>query len=179
MQWLNEPPMWREEKGVLSVRAARKTDFWRKTHDGGIRDNGHFYYDLVENDFSASVEVIGQFQDQYDQAGLMLRLDEFTWLKCGVELKDGVQYASVVVTRDWSDWSIVKLDRPKSISLHVQRKRKAIEVAFSLDGREFQMMRQTFLTEAPVLNVGPVLAAPKGDGFDAVFRGWTLKRHEL
>jgi regulation of enolase protein 1 (concanavalin A-like superfamily) len=170
MQWLNEPPMWRENNGILTVRAAAKTDFWRKTHDSGIRDNGHFCFVPAKHDFSVAVEIVGEYQAQYDQAGLMVRLNEVTWLKCGVELKDGIQYASVVVTRDWSDWSVVRLDRPESIWFRVQRRQHTLEVEFSLDGEAFQMLRQTFLTEAPALDVGPMLAAPKGDGFLAVFK---------
>ena len=176
MQWLNEPPMWRDDNGSLTVRAAGGTDFWRKTHGSGIRDSGHFYFDRVENDFSATVEIAGKYQDQYDQAGLMVRLDEATWLKCGVELKDGILYASVVVTREWSDWSVVKLDRPESIWLRVQRRQNTLEVDFSVNGQIFQLLRQTFLTEASGLTAGPMIAAPKGDGFQAVFKNFNLHR---
>ena len=168
--------MWRDDNGVLTVRAEGGTDFWRKTHDGGIRDSGHFYFDRIENDFSASVEVVGEYQDQYDQAGLMVRLDEATWLKCGVELKDGIQYASVVVTRDWSDWSVVKLDHTASIWMRIQRRQNTLEVEFSMDGKTFQLLRQTHLTEASVLSVGPMIAAPKGDGFRAVFKDFKLRQ---
>ena len=49
------------------------TDFWRKTHYGFIRDNGHFGYVAVQGDFSAEVKVMGGYRDLYDQAGLMLR----------------------------------------------------------------------------------------------------------
>ncbi len=175
MQWLNDPPTWREDNGILAVRAAAKTDFWRKTHDGGIRDNGHFYFDTAQHDFSAVLEIVGEYEEQYDQAGLMVRLDETTWLKCGVELKDGIQYASVVVTRDWSDWSVVRLDRPESIWFRVHRIQNTFEVEFSLDGEAYQMIRQAFLTEAPELQVGPMIAAPKGDGFRAVFKDFTVR----
>jgi regulation of enolase protein 1 (concanavalin A-like superfamily) len=42
MDWLNEPPAWREEDGVLTVTTGLKTDFWRETHYGFVRDDGHF-----------------------------------------------------------------------------------------------------------------------------------------
>ena len=41
MDWLNEPPEWREEDGVLTVVTGDRTDFWRRTHYGFVRDDGH------------------------------------------------------------------------------------------------------------------------------------------
>lgn len=41
LDWLNEPPKWREDKGTLHVTTGEKTDFWRRTHYGFIRDDGH------------------------------------------------------------------------------------------------------------------------------------------
>ena len=42
MDWLNDPPEWSEDRGVLAVVTGAKTDFWRETHYGFIRDDGHF-----------------------------------------------------------------------------------------------------------------------------------------
>ena len=41
MEWLNEPPEWSEADGTLTVATGDRTDFWRKTHYGFIRDDGH------------------------------------------------------------------------------------------------------------------------------------------
>ena len=49
-------------------------------------------WDMVGSEFA------GRHQ-QYDQAGLMVRLDPQHWLKCGIEYVDGRQCASAVVTR--------------------------------------------------------------------------------
>ena len=78
MKWYNEPPCWNEQAGVVTVTSGAKTDFWRKTHYGFIRDNGKFYYQQVTGDFTAVVKITGQYQVLYDQAGLMLRRDETT-----------------------------------------------------------------------------------------------------
>ena len=47
MEWLNEPPIWNVQGNMLIVTAGPKTDFWRTTHYGFIRDNGHCYYQRV------------------------------------------------------------------------------------------------------------------------------------
>ncbi len=169
MHWLHEPSTWRTEGTTIVARADAHTDFWRKTHDSGMRDSGHFCYEQVTGDFTADVKVVGQYADLYDQAGLMVRLDETTWLKCGIEFVKGVQYASSVVTRDWSDWAIRPLDKPPAIWLRVVRHGASIEVSFSTDGAHYDLIRQAYLTAEPTVSVGVMLAAPKGKGFMARF----------
>ena len=58
-----------------------------------------------KRDFVASVKVTGQYKALYDQAGLMLRLDDQNWIKTGIEYVDERQNVSAVVTREFSDWS--------------------------------------------------------------------------
>mgnify|MGYP005850786165 CR=1 FL=1 len=176
MQWLNEPARWDAQGDTLTVTADPKTDFWRKTHYGFMRDNGHFYSVEAHGDFTAEVKVTGDYRALYDQAGLMVRLDETTWLKCGIELFNGVQCASVVVTRDYSDWSVVPLPQsPTAIWLRVTRLGDAIEVHSALDGEHYQMLRVAHLTLAETVRVGPMCAAPEGEGFQARFDGFVLR----
>jgi len=112
MTWLNEPSKWNAEGDSLSLTTDPKTDFWRKTHYGFIRDNGHFFYETVSGEFVVETEFEGNYHALYDQAGLMIRADETTWLKTGIEFVESVRYISAVVTRDYSDWSVVKLSAP-------------------------------------------------------------------
>jgi len=171
MRWYNEPPAWRGDGDTITATAGPRTDFWRKTHDGGVRDHGHFYYQTVSGDFTAVVKVIGQYTSLYDQAGLMVRRDAARWMKCGIEYVNGIQHASVVVTRDWSDWSIVPLANPPAIWLRVERRGGTLEVSYALDGANFTLIRQAFLSAQPSLQVGVMLASPTGDGLTATFEG--------
>ena len=83
MEWYNEPPSWSVFDNTITVTSAHGSDFWRKTHYGFIRDNGHFYSQPVQGDFVCEVKVSGRYEALYDQAGLMVRADETTWMKCG------------------------------------------------------------------------------------------------
>ena len=177
MDWLNEPAQWDWRDGVLSVAAGAKTDFWRKTHDGGMRDNGHFWHRPIVGDCVVTVKVEGDYQSQYDQAGLMARVDETTWLKTGVEQKDGVPYASVVVTRDWSDWSVVALEHASPVWFRLRRHEVTYELEYSSDGTEFVMLRQAFLTERDSVAVGPMLASPTGDQLRVEFSQLSFGGH--
>ena len=109
MNWHDEPPRWRVDGDMLILTTAPKTDFWRAPDGTAIADNGHFRAQLVNGDIQAQVKLIGGYRDLYDQAGLMLRLDEANWLKCGIELYEGAQQASAVVTRNFSDWALASL----------------------------------------------------------------------
>ena len=175
MQWLNEPAGFKQEGGRITVRSAPQTDFWRVTHDGGLRDSGHFYYQTVSGDFTVTVMFSGEYRDLYDQAGLMLRVDAAHWVKCGVEFTDGQQNASAVVTRDFSDWSIVPLPgSPPALWLRVVRTGVTVEVSYSLDGAAYTMLRQAYFTDRPSVDVGLMIASPIGDGFTAVFEDFTI-----
>ena len=177
-KWHNEPPSWNEQEGAIAVTSGRRTDFWRKTHYGFIRDNGNFYYRQVKGNFTAEVKVTGQCRALYDQAGLMVRRDETTWLKCGIEFVDGVQHVSAVVTRDYSDWSVVPLSHhPTSLWLRLKREGPAIEVQYSLDGQQYTMLRLSYLTETETLQVGLMCASPESDGFPVTFEGFKLDSH--
>ena len=50
-KWHNPPVDWRDNQGQIWVKTGLKTDFWRTTHYGFIRDSGHFYYGNMSGDF--------------------------------------------------------------------------------------------------------------------------------
>ena len=174
MQWLNEPAQWAAENSRVTLTADARTDFWRKTHDGGIRDSGHFYFDTVAGDFTAQVKMTGEYRSQYDQAGLMVRVDETTWLKCGIEFLEGRQHASAVVTRECSDWSLTPIPNPTSLWILCERRGATFSVRYSLDGNEYEPLRQAFLSQQHSLQVGMMIAAPKGNGFTVLFEDYLV-----
>ena len=175
MTWLHEPPQWTVEAGALTVMAAPKTDFWRKTHNDQVIDNGHLFYRTVGGDFTASVRFRGQYGARYDQAGLMVRVDPAHWLKCGIEFVDGVHFASAVVTRDYSDWSVAPLaSPPESFWLRVVRRGVTFEVYYALDGAAYHLLRQAYLPGSGPVRVGMMICAPVGEGFEARFEDFRV-----
>lgn len=176
MDWLNEPRAWRADGDILDVTTDPGTDFWRVTHYGFTRDSGHFRYRCVEGDFVAEVKVTGAYRDLYDQAGLMLRVDERNWLKCGVEYVGGVQQASAVMTRDFSDWSVTPLvANPPAFWLRVIRKADYAEVHLSTDGETYTLLRLGYLVPSAACLVGPMCCSPDGTGFAVRFEGFTVR----
>jgi uncharacterized protein len=170
MKWLNEPASATISGNSLTVRARPKTDFWRKTFYGYITDNGHFFHLPVSGDFVFEGRVNGQYAALYDQAGLMVRIDAQNWVKCGTEFFDAARHASVVFTRDFSDWSTMNdLVTSGPVWWRVVRKPDSIETLCSSNGKNFTSVRMGYLVPSATADVGIMCAAPEGGGFQCVF----------
>jgi len=169
MTWMNQPAAVSRAGNKLAVKSLAKTDFWRKTFYGYITDNGHFLHLAKEGDFSFEARINGQYASLYDQAGLMVRLDAENWMKCGTEFFDGKRHASVVFTRDFSDWSTMPdLSETAPVWWRAVRKKDSIETLCSLDGKKFTSVRQGYFPPNVSVEVGIMCAAPEGPGFEAV-----------
>jgi hypothetical protein len=176
MSWLNPPASEHYSAGVLTVRAMGKTDFWRKTYYGYVTDNGHLMHLPLLGEFTLQARVNGNYAALYDQAGLMVRLDEKHWMKCGSELVDGKRWASVVFTHEFSDWSTMEdLSQTGAVWWRVVRKKDSIEAQCSKDGEKFMTIRQGYFPADVKVMAGVMCAAPEGAGFDAVFDQLTIK----
>lgn len=170
MSWMNEPASSNLVGDKLAVRSRAKTDFWRKTFYGYITDNGHFFHLPASGDFIFQTRINGQYAALYDQAGLMVRKDAENWMKCGTEFFDDRRHASVVFTRDFSDWSTMPdLSDTAPIWWRAVRKKDSIETLCSLDGKAFTSVRQGYFPPDEKVDVGIMCAAPEGPGFEAVF----------
>jgi regulation of enolase protein 1 (concanavalin A-like superfamily) len=170
--WINEPPSWSGGESDLSLTTANATDFWRKTFYGFTRDNGHAYLRPVSGDFSASATVVGAYEELYDQAGLMVRVDERNWIKTGIEYTDRLMHFSVVVTREVSDWSVIPLPdaKPESeVRVRLTRHDNAVRIQYAVDGSHWRMARLApfFAGDA---HVGVMACSPERAGFQARFR---------
>jgi regulation of enolase protein 1 (concanavalin A-like superfamily) len=170
MTWLNPPATEFYDSGSLTARCKGKTDFWRKTFYGYVNDNGHFLHLPAQGEFMFAARINGNYSQLYDQAGIMVRLDEKNWMKCGSEFFDGKRWASVVVTRDYSDWSTTEdLTQVGPVYWRVLRKKDSLEAQCSKDGEKYVPVRQAYFPARVPLEVGVMCAAPEGKGFDATF----------
>ena len=177
MLWLNEPPVWAERDGILSVSTGEKTDFWRETHYGFIRDSGHFRYQKVEGDFVAEVAFHGRYEHLYDQAGLMVRLDDRNWIKTGIEFVDGRQMLSVVVTRDFSDWSTMPLPLDANwLRIKLLRQGSTVHVGWTTPDAPAKQdqLRLAYLPSRALAQVGPMCCSPERAGFEVEFRDFAV-----
>lgn len=168
--WLNEPSRWRLEADRLTMLTDNETDFWRETYYGFVHDNGHAYLLPADDGFTAVLRIRAHYTATFDQAGLMLYLDEGHWLKCGVELTDGDRFLSVVVTNGRSDWSICQPFRElEDFLLRMTVKDGSVLIHASRDGVVWSMLRVASFAPAPRYRVGPMACSPSRAGLEVTF----------
>ena len=87
LRWHCEPAKWsiRPADRILRISPDTNTDFWQRTHYGFEADTGHFLYVRTSGDFVVTTKVTTHPRNQYDQAGLMVRLSPACWMKTSVE----------------------------------------------------------------------------------------------
>lgn len=172
-RWFNEPKRW----GGGTVTTDPDTDFWRTTHYGYSRDTGHILGIDRTGDFELTATVAGDYREQYDQAGLALRIDERNWLKTGIELVDGQQLLSAVVTREVSDWSVVPLAEPaESVTLTAARDGDTVTITYGVNGSPpATMLRLAYFPPELSVLAGVMCASPTGKGFTTRFENITIQ----
>lgn len=173
--WLNRPEKCEIHDKTLRVTSDAGTDFWRKTRYGFIRDNGHLFGVPVDGDFTAQVHVTGSFTALYDQAGIMVRVDEENWIKCGVEFSDGQLWLSTVLTVDHSDWTVsIAPAMPDGFWLRVTVSEGVIRVQYSVDGTVWPLLRLAPFPVAARYLVGPMCCTPERGGLEVEFSQFSV-----
>lgn len=188
LHWMNEPPKWNDDGKTLTIEAAGDTDFWCNTFVDYVKDSGHFYYEIVPGDFVATVRFEAEYRDQYDQAGLFVRQDANNWLKCGVEIVNGTwardyKYRGSahlimagLTANGWSEWATLPQlpENPPHVWMRMIREGKTLFVDYSLDGKDFTVLKLCALPTAKELWIGRYAAAPSGTGFTSRFTSYQV-----
>ncbi len=175
MSWLNEPPEWTDQDGVVRVRTGLKTDFWRLTFYGYVTDNGHFYHRAVRGDFTAEVVVSAGHSALFDQGGLMLRADERTWVKTGLEVTSGAVQLSTVLTRGESDLSVAPVPgEGGAVRLRLTRFGSAVCVHRGDGDGVWQLVRLGYLELPETVEVGVMCCSPERAGLEVTFRDFHI-----
>ncbi|MDE6277167.1 MAG: DUF1349 domain-containing protein [Muribaculaceae bacterium] len=176
MNWFNEPEKWNISKGKLTMSVTPKSDYWRISHYGFTVDDAPFYYAEYGGEFEAKVKISGDYRVRFDQAGMMIRIDNENYIKAGIEYVDGKYNLSAVVTHHTSDWSVIALDKTvKHVWIKAVRRLDAIEIFYSFDDKEYTLMRNAWMEANRPVKVGMMAACPDGEGFNVTFSDFTVK----
>jgi uncharacterized protein len=169
--WLNPPERVEQEKDDLLVTAREKSDFWRTTAYGFVHDDGHALLVPFPNESAVEVSFIVDFAEQFDQAGVMVRVSPEVWLKAGVEFCDGLPQVGAVATNVRSDWSQAPVPdwAGREASVRVSRSGDALSVRARCGDEPWSLIRLTPLAPDAEAQAGPALCGPSRAGLTVRF----------
>jgi uncharacterized protein len=172
LYWFNEPQSWHAGTG-LEMITDRETDFWQRTHYGFRRDNGHCLLADCDGDFVLAAHVRFDPRSQYDQCGIMVRVDEDNWIKVSTEYENDTisRLGSVVTHSGYSDWATQDVSSAiKERWYRITRQEKDFTLEASEDGHAWYQMRVTHLQNAgTTVAAGLYACSPVGEAFHCVF----------
>ncbi|RWZ54456.1 DUF1349 domain-containing protein [Halobacillus fulvus] len=181
LQWYCEPERWKVDDRRLVMETDKETDFWQKTHYGFQADNGHFLFAEVEGNFRMTTKVTSRPRSRYDQAGLMIRTSENTWVKTSLEyIPDGKSKLGAVVTnRGYSDWSTQYVDIDEvELYYRISKVAQNVYVDVSHDGENWQQIRISHLDvsdDTPFM-AGVYACSPQGEKQEVSFEFLQIER---
>jgi uncharacterized protein len=182
LSWQNAPASWHFENDskVLTISAAAKTDWFVDPFDGTVSKNAPILLFNPNADYVVSAKVTVNFATKWDAGALMLWGDEHHWAKLSFELSpDSVPTLVTVVTRGLSDDCNSKELKSDSVYLRIAKSGKTYVLYFSVDGREWPILRTFSLdTELPV-RAGFEAQSPAGSGAVAKFSQISYDPHRI
>lgn len=187
MTWVNQPRQWRGSGRDLHVRTEEGSDFWRMTGNGEDHDSGHAFLAREKGDLVAEVTVRADLAAAHDQAGLMLRVSGWAWVKFAVQLVRGSPYATATATRDGSDWSVHPLPGGGSspVRLRMERTGNAVSLHCAAEAdlerqaaghpEPWHLLRVVPFPAAMPVGIGPMCASPRRAGLEVMFTGCEIQ----
>lgn len=174
--WTAPPTAATERDGDLLVTATAGSDAWRHTAYGFVHDDAHALLAPLPAEGAVEIDVDLDLTEQFDQAGLVLRADEETWVKAGVELADGVPQLGAVVTLGRSDWSVrpVPTWAGRRATIRLSRSGDAVTIRARVDDEPFQLVRVAPFPVGVPAAAGPYCCAPTRAGLTVRFRAWRV-----
>ncbi|MCP4177449.1 MAG: DUF1349 domain-containing protein [bacterium] len=170
--WFNKPEYFKTGDG-LEIYTDLETDFWQRTHYGFKRDDGHCLFTKIKGDFTITTHVKYTPKKQYDQCGLIARIDEQNWIKVSTEYEDinKSRLGSVVTNLGYSDWATSDISSSsKEMWYRINRRDNDFLIENSIDGINWKQMRVTHLHSAKEeIEVGMYSCSPIGKNFHSRF----------
>ena len=192
LTWLNPPLSATFEGGDVGLKVVPKpgSDYWCKTYRDppACRASGHaLVYTLPSGTKQCILQTDFSIKDyaRYDQAGIIVHVNDRHWLKAGIEMENGVPNMSAVVTNMESDWNLfVWPSRAAKVRVTVKRYSNLCEcdVEFMSDEGTWSSFRDACINlpgdEAEV-KVGLLCAAPSkkddNDGMESFFKSMSIE----
>ncbi|SCL69262.1 DUF1349 domain-containing protein [Micromonospora chersina] len=172
--WLNPPERADSAGDALLVEPRGGSDFWRRTSYGFVHDDGSALLAPFPVDSAVEVSFRLDYTAQFDQAGVLVRVDERRWTKAGVEVSDGQPQVGAVVTDERSDWSVAPVPEwsGRDVTVRISRAGDALTVRARADAEPWRLVRVAPLDPEAEAAAGPYCCSPSRGGLVVRFTGW-------
>ena len=173
-RWTHPPVAAVERDGALHVTAVEGSDAWRLTSYGFVHESEHALVTPFADRTAVEVEFTAAFSEQFDQAGLFVRVSSERWVKAGVEFADGRPQVGAVVTDGMSDWSLAPVPDwiGRRVLVRVSRDGDALTIRAGADGGPLQLVRVVPFAPGLVAEAGPFVCAPTRAGLEVPLHAW-------
>ncbi len=174
-EWTTPPVDARVEGGDLVVTAAEGSDAWRTTSYGFVHDDEHALLAPLPSGLAVEVSFDATMSQQFDQAGLFLKVSANHWIKAGIEYADGRPNLGAVVTDQVSDWSSAPVPHwsGRRVTIRASRAGDAVTLRARVGDEPFDFFRLLPLDPTAEVAAGPYLCAPTRAGLTVRFHSWT------
>ena len=180
--WYNQPK-YEVVADKLVVTTVPGTDFWQRTHYGFNKDNGHCLLTKIKNDFLMEVKTSFSPNKQYDQCGLMVRIDQDNWIKTSVEFESPGHslLGSVVTNNGFSDWAMIDINQSiNEMWFRIQSRGKDFLIEYSHNGNVWHQQRITHLhKDFTDLDIGIYACSPMDSSFVSEFENLRIVERNI
>jgi regulation of enolase protein 1 (concanavalin A-like superfamily) len=168
--WLRPPAAWSVDRGVLSISAGPKTDWFADPAGGApVLNAPALVARPPDENFTLVARVRFDVASMFDAGVLFVHGDDRTWAKnCLERSPQGQPMIVSVVTRDVSDDCNSHTVEDGDAWLRLARMDRAFAFHASRDGHRWELVR-FFALPADDVSVGFVAQSPTGEGCVASF----------
>lgn len=172
--WTPRPLPYKMENGRIEITTQPETDLWKETMNHSSCVNAPvLQMKTSAPNFAFTVKAAWQSSRLYDQCGLVMYLNENTWLKASVEREDDEisHLGSVATNHVFSDWACADVDASVcEMWYRLTRNGSDFTVEYSKDGKKFSMLRMCHMWECEGdVSFGLYACSPRDSSFMAVF----------
>ncbi len=147
-KWLNQPKNFDINNQYVKITTEPNTDFWQRSYYGFRNDNAHAL--LVENksNFSFTAQASFEYQDKFDQCGLIIYIDSDNWFKASIEFEteNFSRLGSVVTNHGYSDWATTDISTTNTMWYRLNRRGANFLIESSPDGFNFKVLENFSFT---------------------------------
>ncbi|MEI7848555.1 MAG: DUF1349 domain-containing protein [Chloroflexota bacterium] len=193
-KWIYPPRSFEISDQSVRIMTDPGTDFWQRSYYGFRNDNAPALLVESADNFTFTVRATFNYQNRFDQCGLIIYLDSDNWFKASIEYENDQlsRMGSVVTNLGYSDWATTDINSRSSLWYRLSRRGPDFLIESALDGDDFKQMRVFHLhvlgetsaemgklnppapTSQPI-RFGLYACSPLNSSFEARFEDWKFE----